>query len=226
MSSLSRLLLNPQKRSARKLLTSPQAMHAAVLAAFPPDIDNSTSRILWRLDSEGPTHTLYIQGPERPELTHLVEQAGWDSRPGETADLEPFLASLRLGQEWSFRLVANPVRSVSRGAGVRGKVIPHVTIAQQEMWLLERAERSGFEVLELPEGGPHLTVTRRSDLDFSKRDRSDPGSPQRRQVAVRTARFDGALRITDTEAIRRTVTSGIGRAKAYGCGLLSLARPH
>lgn len=226
MSTLSRILLNPQKRGARKLLTNPQAMHAAVRAAFPPDINESDARVLWRADSGGPTTTLYIVGPEPPELDHIVEQAGWATRPGDTADYAPFLDSLKRGQQWSFRLVGNPVKSLSREGPQRGKVVPHVTASQQTEWLLSRAAAAGFEVVDVPGSGPDVIVTKRSDLSFRRR---KPGEGPKSQanggsVFVRTARFDGRLEVTDVDALRCTLTQGIGRARAYGCGLLSLAK--
>jgi CRISPR system Cascade subunit CasE len=39
---------------------------------------------------------------------------------------------------------------------------------------------------------------------------------------VVTVTFDGRLEVTDPDALRRTLTQGI-RAKAYGCGLITLA---
>ena len=226
MSTLSRLYLNPGKRGARKLLTSPEAMHAAVRAAFPPDIDTSGARVLWRVDKAQDVYTLYVQGPEPPDLEHLVEQAGWSTRPGNTADLLPFLDSLRRGQEWAFRLVANPVKSLSRGPKIRGKVVPHVTPAQQVQWLQERAEHSGFEFRTRTSGEPDVAVTQREDLSFAKREGSEREQSRsaRRRISLRTARFDGSLRVTDVEELRQALAQGIGRGKAYGCGLLSLAR--
>lgn len=224
MSTLSRLYLNPQRRGARKLLASPQAMHAAVRAAFPPDIDESHARVMWRVESQSQVHTLYLQGPEAPDLASLVEQAGWATRPGDTADMSPLLDSLRLGQEWAFRLVANPVQNVSRGPGVRGKIVPHVTTRQQVEWLMRRADAHGFEIVPHPSGTPSVVVTRREDLAFSKHDSNHEGA--RRLVTLRTARFDGILRVTDVDHIRVALAQGIGRGKAYGCGLLSLARVH
>jgi CRISPR system Cascade subunit CasE len=46
----------------------------------------------------------------------------------------------------------------------------------------------------------------------------------RRDVHLRTATYDGLLDVTDPDALRRTLTGGIGHGKAYGCGLLTLAR--
>lgn len=36
------------------------------------------------------------------------------------------------------------------------------------------------------------------------------------------AQFDGALQIEDPERLRTALTAGMGRAKAYGCGLMTL----
>ena len=43
-------------------------------------------------------------------------------------------------------------------------------------------------------------------------------------VTLRKAIFEGVLRVTDAELFTRTLTEGIGRAKAYGNGLLTLRR--
>lgn len=223
MTSLARLYINPQKRGGRRLLASPQAMHAAVRAAFPPDIDESASRVLWRVDRDQHAYTLYVVGPEAPDLDHVVEQAGWSTRPAEIADMDPFLDALTLGQEWEFRMVGNPVTSLPANGGRRGKVVPHVTAAQQVDWLVDKSAKHGFEILEHPAGGLDVIVDRREDLSFAKREGHDPGS--RREVSIRTARFHGSLRVTDVEALRSALTCGIGRSRAYGCGLLSLARP-
>lgn len=213
MSTLTRILINPRTRGGGKLLTEPQAMHAAVQSCFPPDIDPSESRILWRLDSNDDTHTLYVVGPEEPDPRVVVEQAGWATRPGEIADYSRFLGQLKTGQEWAFRLTANPVRSLPAEGKKRGKVVPHVTVEQQLSWLEQQASKNGFDVID-------ASVTRRRDLSFEK----GTGNARRR-VTLRVAQFDGQLRVTDADQLRRALTQGIGRARAYGCGLLTLARP-
>lgn len=227
MITFSRVLVNPRSRGGRRLLTDPQALHAAVRACFPPDIDESAARVLWRLDHDGYEHTLYVVGPEEPDLRVIVDQAGWSTRPGESADYEPLLDSLVSGQERRFRLVANPVRSLAPAPGARrGKVVPHVTPAQQSAWLVDRAPRHGFEIRSA--GGadgqsPDVVVDRRADLRFGRRDASQN---ERGRVTLRTARFEGTLRVTDPGALRAALTHGIGRGRAYGCGLLTLARIH
>ena len=84
MSTLTRIYLNPRKRGGRKLLTNPEAMHAAVRSAFPPDIDASSARVLWRADSQGDEHILYIVGPvSTPICTWRWRPAAtWPARRG------------------------------------------------------------------------------------------------------------------------------------------------
>ena len=45
------------------------------------------------------------------------------------------------------------------------------------------------------------------------------------EVAHAGVRFDGELTVTDPGELRDAVAAGIGPAKAFGFGLLSLARP-
>ncbi|MCH6197260.1 type I-E CRISPR-associated protein Cas6/Cse3/CasE [Corynebacterium mastitidis] len=209
MTTFTKLLLNPQRRGARTLLLNPQAMHAAVRSAFPPDISQEEARVLWRVDHRGHEHALYIVGPEKPDASNIVEQAGWDTRPAQSADYAPLLGSLLRGQQWRFELVANPVKS-SPVQGQRGKIIPLVG-QEQVKWLVKRAPEAGFRLLD-------AATTGQENLRF----RRGRGS---NHVILRTARFSGVMEVEDADRLRTTLTHGIGRARAYGCGLLTLARP-
>jgi CRISPR system Cascade subunit CasE len=42
-------------------------------------------------------------------------------------------------------------------------------------------------------------------------------------VTVAATLFEGVLKVTDVTKFATTLKDGIGRGKAYGCGLLSLA---
>lgn len=212
-----RMALNPARRGTRFLQASPQAMHAAVLSAFPPGVStqNTEGRVLWRLDQSKHEIYLYVVSPESPDLTHLIEQAGWPtSSTWQTRDYTPMLGQITTGQHYAFRLVANPVRQ-PREAELGGKRVGHVTAAQQQGWLIERAERSGFRILEAAMETPALVVSDREVKKFSR------GSTT---VTLSTARFDGQLEVSDAGLLRQVLTGGIGPAKGYGCGLMTLAR--
>lgn len=217
---LTRMPLNPARRGTRHLLASSQRVHAAVLAGFPPGDDARDGRVLWRLDQPDPGRLdLFVVSPERPDYTHVVEQAGWPTRPTwETARYDAFLARLATSQRWVFRLTANPVRSVRRLPRERGRPTPVGSPAEQERWLVEHAPGWGFRVVEGSAGTPNLRVSDRTKLTFAKQD-----GDQRRTVTVARAQFDGVLEITDADSLRHSLTHGVGRARAYGCGLLTLA---
>ncbi|STC69304.1 type I-E CRISPR-associated protein Cas6/Cse3/CasE [Corynebacterium pilosum] len=219
MTTFTKFVISPAKREGRKLITSPNALHARVAQAFPPQQDSDAGRVLWRLDKRQHEHVLYIVGPNKPELETLSDDAGWDGIPAQTADYDRFLDSLLKGQRWWFELVANPTQSKSRGEGKRGKVTAHVSVEHQLSWLRRKADLHGFS---LPDGGlGEPRVLSRDFLDFG---RSDPEKNNRRsRVKVATVRFGGELEIQDVAKFRDALRNGIGRAKGYGCGLMTLA---
>lgn len=213
---ITRMAINGSRRGARFLLGSPQAMHAAVLSGFPPGsaLQSDVGRTLWRVDHRL-DHAIWlcVVSPSRPDLTNIVEQAGWPTQSAwETREYTPLLSRLAEGQRWLFRLTANPVHTAALEDG-SVKRLGHVTVAQQQGWLVERAERFGFSVTQDAEGSPDMLVTRRERREFRR------GNGR---VTLSTAQFDGQLEVTDADALRGALTNGIGRAKGYGCGLMTL----
>lgn len=216
---LTRFRINTARRGARRLLSSPQAMHAAVLAAFADPVSGGGGRprVLWRVDGTDHRRTLYLVSPTKPDLTHLVEETGWPTTEAwETRDYSDFLASLREGSRWAFRLTANPVHDGRLPHHKDTRRVGHVTVEQQKQWLLARAARAGFRIATTAAGEPDLIVHNRHTLSFRRGDA---------RVTLRVVTFDGHLEVVDADALRTALTCGIGHAKAYGCGLLTLARP-
>lgn len=222
---ISRIALNMAWFEARQLVASPYRMHAAVGSSFPPDAvrQNDEGRILWRLDefSSNRSTWLYVVSPERPDFTHIVEQAGWPLHAEwEAKDYTPLLERIAQGQCWQFKLRANPVRTAredkgrrQRSSGIVGKVQGHVTVAQQTKWLLDRAGKHGFRVLSEGEVAD-VVVSQRH------RERFQRGGDT---VTLTTVTFEGRLEVTDASAFRDTLCHGLGRAKGFGCGLMTVA---
>ncbi|MGP3947191.1 type I-E CRISPR-associated protein Cas6/Cse3/CasE [Streptomyces sp. 7N604] len=240
MTYLSRIRINPLRAGSRNLLANPRAMRGAVLGGIP---DRPTDeRTLWRLDTDNPRRpVLFVLSQSKPDWTHMVESSGWPDADGEHAavrDYTPLLARIALGREFAFRVTANPVQNTStpvKPSGVqaeraargerRSYRIGHRTAAQQLTWFLQRTPRWGFEVPPAPvdtyddkaaEPARDLRLVARNRLSFRK---NDAGKP----VILHTATFEGRLRITDTSLLTDALLTGIGPAKAYGCGLLTLA---
>ena len=243
---LTKIDLDPARRLARKYLGSPQVMHAVVLKATGGDDGDGPGRVLWRAD-RGPTMTtLYLLSPSEPDCTQLVAEAGAAGTRSLTLDYSPFLATLDAGQVWAFRLTANPSYAAPRGPEVRGKRYGHVTVEQQRQWLIERTPRYGFELVPVPgtkaaeaddaasgtaattsadvsavAASASVVVVRRERPVFGRR---NPDRDRRDRVTINRTVYEGMARVTDPDALRRALVAGIGRSKAYGCGLMTLAR--
>lgn len=244
---LTRIYLDPYRRGARKLMRSQQTMHAAVLNCFPPGSldDAAAPRVLWRLDrvatrsghplQGSPAYALFISSPVPPDPAHIVEAAGYKTYGVVVRELDGFLDRLEAGQRWGFRLCVNPTfrEKGQLGRDGRKKILAHVTQGQQTKWVLDRAERCGFKILESADLGGELPV-----LEDSQGQRVDGknlliNGVERSLVEFRRgndlvrlsiATFEGVLEVSDPQALRHAVVNGIGRGKAYGCGLLTLAR--
>ena len=139
---LSRVELDPTRRSTMAALAAPQKLHGAVESAFAGE----RRRRLWRLDRLGERLYLLLLSEDAPELSGVVEQFG-------------------TGSCWQFRLTANPTKSCKdpQNPAVRGTVAAHCTTQYQKQWLLERAAKRGFALRE--EG---FTVTRVQWQHFAK----------------------------------------------------------
>lgn len=209
---LSRIALNTDNRSTLLALGSPHILHAAVEGGF----RGYKQRNLWRVDWLGGICYLLVLSPNKPDFSRLSAQFGYPGSESrwETRDYEPLLSRLEPGQAWQFRLKANPTRSGSKewGESGRGKVFSHVTEEQQKQWLLRRSETCGFALK--PED---FRVVGTKWHEFPK------GHSGEGKVTLRTAVFEGVLSVRDSKQFRQTLVSGIGRAKAYGCGLLTIA---
>lgn len=224
---ISRMPINTARPGAARLVGSPYRMHAAVERAFPPQTEHAEDdegRILWRLDTSAYNRSalyLYIVSPEKPDLSHIVEQAGWPENPGcETKDYTLLLDRVQAGQVWSFRLKANTVRKalVDKGAtprdGVVGSLQGDVTPEQKVEWLARRCDANGFSLASTSDGRHAVMVSQSRKEQFSR------GSSK---VTLSTAVFDGVLQVEDADLFRHALCSGIGRAKGFGCGLLTIA---
>lgn len=223
---LSRVPLGLTRLDAIAFVSSPYKVHAAVEQAFAPSAvrEDERGRILWRLDEvPGNEHEiwLYVVSPDRPDFTHICNQVASTASPAwVTKDYNPVLDRVSEGQLWQFRLKANPVRKVlvDKGrrerAGVAGTLQGHVTEVQQRAWLMDRAEAHGFHVVQTEEGFERLSVFHRRRERFKR---------QGSVVTLTTAQYDGILEVTDAEAFRHTLGFGLGRARGFGCGLMTIA---
>jgi len=238
---LSQLLLDPMSRRVQSELRSPYEMHRTLGHAFPglSEPQWRAARVLFRVDDdkEG-VLSLLVQSHGAPDwgafearlngryLVGAPRVKGWEPQFHE-------------GQALRFRLQANPTMSLNVGKdakhGARRGLYREV---ERLDWLRAQSERNGFaldvfeETLRGSETEPALFRGRAHVENFSLRlpvcELRDLNDGRRFPLPSRThqfsaARFDGQLRVSDPTAFQAAIESGIGRAKGFGFGLLSVA---
>lgn len=208
---LTRMELDTRKRNTMKALVSLNMLHGAIEAAFPGE----RTRKLWRIDRVGQHCYLLLLSDKEPVLKHAAEQFGFPERekPWETKDYHSLLKRVEKDTVWRFRLVANPTKSSSNRKDKRGTIHAHNTIFYQKKWLLERCEKNGFLVKE-----DQVAVTE------SKWQRFYKGMERRMPVTLLSVTYEGILSVTDAEEFQKTLLEGMGRGKAYGMGMLTIAK--
>ena len=117
-----------------------------------------------------------------------------------------------MGQRYQFRLTANPVLS-RRNEKNKQQRIPLVKEDQQIRWLLDRAPRLGISAGD--DTQPTFMVTKSQRYSFKHENSSG--------VSLLKCQFDGVLTVTDPTLLYDALTKGVGKGKAYGLGLLTLA---
>jgi CRISPR system Cascade subunit CasE len=205
MMYISRIELDAVRRETLRAFASPSVLHGALERCF----EGERKHPLWRIDMlHGKTYLLVVSAVS-PDLSPIARQFGPPESCGEIRDYTPALARIRKDEVMRFRLLANPTHRFTKN-GVK-KIVAHQTPENQRAWILLKAEQHGFL---LQEG--NFDVVSNEWKRFRKSDGSF--------VEIRIVTFEGVLTVTDTAALRMALTNGIGRAKAYGCGLLTLAR--
>jgi CRISPR system Cascade subunit CasE len=238
---LSRLCLNPLFAPALKLAADPYELHQKLLDTLPcgprpkPTNGNQpkTADLLFRVDVTDAGPFVLVQTTVEPDWNALELAPRALRCPPETKTYAPECAP---GQRLAFRLLCQPVVRKSGQFGVKpnGKRMlgPRRACRDDEQrldWLRRKANDCGFAIetvgLSLVEwrntkplqaqGGTPMETH-----EEARRRAFGPGSPQR----LGAVRFDGLLEVTDSEEFLNTLRAGIGSAKAFGFGLLSLAR--
>lgn len=235
---LSKIPINMTRRSAVNVISNAYKTHAMVAGSF---IDPSTTddgRVLWdvRHERDGGM-SLYVSSPERPDLTGMVEQVGFVGIEGggaSTISYDEFLSQIENGRKYRFALVANPTFGGLGWKGTDGH-FSHVTATQQMFWLagariagddVNRIEgmRGSGKRRDLANGFSILKADGELACSIVARDRVSLGSSNhKKSIPVSRVRFEGLCEVTDADALRRAVRFGIGKSKAFGCGMLMLA---
>lgn len=216
---LSRVEIDVNNRYKTKELTHLGAFHNWVEQSFPEEIAaGKRERHLWRIDQLAGKKYLLVLSEDKPNL-ELLSRYGV-ARTAMTKTYDHFLETIQPGQIFQFRLTANPTRTITRPGEKQGRVVPHITVAQQRKWLMDRAERAGFQLVE--QTVVDTTDSTTQAFDIVGRDWPVLHRKSGRGVRLSRVTFEGLLRVADVSEFKKTLTTGIGREKAFGMGLMTV----
>ena len=159
-------------------------------------------RYLWRLDSgRDGAASILVQTAQPVDWSPLERR-----HHGYCEDLKANKAMpttrFEPGELFHFRLHASPSRM---SAGKRSALIDE---GEQVAWIHRVAGENGFEIVDCDRQHGCLERHRKADGNL---------------VILAVAEFDGVLRVGDPAAFEVAIKCGIGRGKAFGFGMLSLA---
>ena len=200
---LSRLSLDPRSARARRDLADPYDMHRTLARVFASGDEDAVPRFLWRLEPTAVWHdpVLLVQSGVAGDWAQLGDRSNYLRRPVETKEIDP-RQLLVSGARYRFRLHANP--TVTRSGKRHGLASEDA----QLQWLARQGENSGFRVENCLVIGSDMLILRKGEA----------------QISLLRACFEGVLSVTNAELAEQALVSGVGPGKAFGCGLLSVAR--
>jgi CRISPR system Cascade subunit CasE len=198
---LSKILINgPACRN-------PYEIHRVLWKLFLEDADANRD-FLFRVGHSDRNHAeVLMQSKKKPERSSVeVKILAWKEFP----------LTLHAGQRLRFFLTANPIKTINDESG-RTKAdgetkkcrVPLIREEDQRVWIERKFQNAAsFETLIIDPVFP---------LRFRK-------GKEDRAGKIQPVSFQGILNVKTPEEMTELVQNGIGPAKAFGCGLLSLAR--
>ncbi|MCX6378707.1 MAG: type I-E CRISPR-associated protein Cas6/Cse3/CasE [Armatimonadetes bacterium] len=219
---LSQVILEGRTARVHNLVADLYRQHQFVYSAFPDKSDREESgeerrpSVLYRLETTdgGARFVFLVQSEEEPDWMGCGERHIGVICASHIKEVDPHFSD---GQRLRFRLRANPtqMRLVAPTERKGYKRVGLYKEEEQRDWLARCGERLGFRtesVSIIPKG----VLTGRKPA-------SQEGA-RGNAVQCLMADFDGSLTVTNAETFAETYRTGAGRGKAWGCGLLSVAR--
>jgi len=224
---LSRLLLNPRSNDVRRDIANVHNMHRRVLSAFPDQRLEAPRRhfqVLYRLEiAPDGIPSLLVQSEPTPlweGLPHDYLLPSYDANPA-VRPLGPLLDVVEPGATFRFRLRANPTKRLRTGTTVPGKRVELNGQDALMSWLERKAAAAGFEPARKPASTAESISWASSVTIFEES--KVRGGRAGASITLGSALFEGQLRVTAPDAFKTALKGGIGTAKSYGFGLLSIA---
>ena len=213
---LSKLIINTDNPMGLRSLVDPYEVHRTIWHGFPSKSEGGPGRVLFRVEyrKSFPRLVVLVQSHLKPDWQLLMNDGVLLGE--DCMDYSKKVEQLaQAGRLLRFRLRANPTKKTvdenhSRSDGSPRPVRVGLLGDEQQIdWLQNKADNGGFKLVD-------CRISSRQKIESKK-------SGIAGKITHIGVTFDGLLEVSDKAAFINTLESGIGSAKGFGFGLLSVA---
>ncbi|MET8983538.1 type I-E CRISPR-associated protein Cas6/Cse3/CasE [Streptomyces sp. NPDC004539] len=208
-----------------KSLIDAQDMHRTVMSGFrgwgtdgDPDARAQMGVLsTWTVDLRAGVLVLVVQSRVPGD---------WAGMPRGALTRKPHVITVdrtfRSGDTLTFRTVVNPTYSRQSGPPgdrPRGRRTPHTRPDHVRAWFLDRLQPPG-QPQRSPGGVPRIGATADPEALSVRMLPAASSAGPHEGLRLARAEIRGTLTVTDPAALVTALSQGVGRGRAYGCGLL------
>lgn len=183
---------------------------------------SAQSNFLYRIDPlKHGLVRIIVRSALRPNWDYAFHNATYLLDAKHPPVVKPLELTFSPDKIYKFELVANPTRKIATltkserlagqltrsGVSKNGKRVP-LAPDQWLQWLEKQAQQKGFALCGKPTVSPFFYRFRKPSAEHAGK--------------ILTVRFRGLLKILDHQLFTDALVSGIGPAKGFGCGLLTI----
>lgn len=191
----------------RPACRNPYEIHRALWKLFPEDADANRDFLFHVERSDWNSAEILMQSFRKPERS---------SNTVKILKCKEYNLFLSAGLRLRFLLIANPIKMIndeSKRRNADGEIkkcrVPLIREDEQRAWI----ERK----LGIAASIETLVIDPISSIRFRKAQEDRAGK-------IQPVSFQGILKVADVEAMTALLKTGIGPAKAFGCGLMLVRR--
>ena len=202
---LTRIEMELSDHAIRSGIQDRQRLHKLITGLF--QSDRKGAEILFRCRNRGMNTDVYIYSSVPVEKERILPSMHIIAQ----RDLTEWLLTLKNGSIYGFQLITLPFKKVSESGRKNSRRRALKNARERLEWLERKAEQNGFTILSVNETPSEEVKAWHPDEKGGR-------------LTMNTYCYTGLLKISDAEAFQKAIRTGIGPGKAYGLGMLILAR--
>lgn len=208
---LSQIQLDIRHPSIRRALRDCNELHRDLMSAFPQtqtdDAARKTENMLFRLVEHRDGICLLMTSDSVPNA-ECLRKRGYLLAPNAVKDVSALENVFRAGMFLRFEILLSPCKKISSDQKNSRRVFLQKE-DERAQWMDRQGEKYGFRICNLEEKAVRIS------LDGNKN-----GS----RIHYDAVSMTGVMEITDAKMFFQAYRQGIGPGKAYGLGMLTVAK--